>query len=88
MLCSYLQVWGVPLKMSRDGCLKSRSLITNDEKRGNPNLNGEHDQDVSDDSDQTQRPGHQDDEHNLHGRVRTRGEEAGVALAAGVGGLE
>lgn len=56
-------------------------------KGGNPNLNGEHDQDVSDDSDQTQGPGHQDDEHNLHGRVRSHGEEAGVLHAAGVGGV-
>ncbi len=53
-------------------------------KKENPNLYREHDQDVSNNGDQTQRPSHQDDEYNLHSRVRTPREQAGVITTAGV----
>lgn len=53
----------------------------------NPNLYREHNQDVSNDGDQTQRSSHQDDEHNLHSCVRTSREEAGVITTADIGGV-
>jgi len=56
-------------------------------KKNPPNLYREHDQDVSNDSDQTQRSGHQDDEHYLHRRVWTSREEAGVFSTADIGGV-
>lgn len=59
--------------------LKTHSLIINNGAKAN--LYREHDQDVSNDSDQTQRSGHQDDEHILSG-VRASREEAG-AVAVG-----
>lgn len=62
------------------------SSIKND-KRRKTNLYREHDQDVSDDSDQTQGSSHQDDEHYLHSVVRAAGEEAGDGVTGGVGAL-
>lgn len=55
-------------------------------KQENPNLNRKHDQDVSNNSDHTQRSSHQDDEHHLHSRVWTEGGV--VFAAAGVGRVQ
>lgn len=70
--------------MSRHGFLK----LINQKwwHKKTPNLYREHDQDVSNDSDQTQRSSHQDDEYNLHSCVRTLREEAGI-ITAGVGSV-
>jgi len=77
---------GVLFKVSRDGCLNS--LIMNDKKKKeNPNLYWEHDQNVSNNSDQTQRSSHQDDEHYLHGSVGASREEADVTASADVGAV-
>lgn len=70
---------------------ESHSLIMKDQNRKTPNLYREHDQDVSDDSDQTQRSCNENDERYLQSRVRASREEASAIAdtdVASVGWIE
>lgn len=77
---------GVLFKVSRNDTLIMCDFKKK-QKKTNPNLYGEHDQDVPNDSDQTERSSDQDDEHYFHGCVRTSREETRVAAVADVGSM-
>lgn len=89
--CTLISKSGCAVQGVQRGMFESHSLIMKDQNKKTPNLYREHDQDVSNDSDQTQRSSNEHDERHLHSRVRASREKAGFATdvdVTGVGWIE